>query len=114
MENTLLLNKNQGAIEPVHLPLVADAFGEGAGPLTGDVHKVGISRDLIEHGQDSLWFRQQAAVKVRLELQQGVVNSQPVVLHAPGNQVHVYLLTRQPFKNLKYLCRARIQTVVEV
>ncbi len=53
---------------------MADALGEGAGPLSGDVHKVRISRDLVEHRQDSFWFRQQAPANVRLELQQGVVD----------------------------------------
>jgi len=47
---------------------VADALGEGAGPLAGDIHKPGIASDLIEHGQDSLWFREKAAVEIGFEL----------------------------------------------
>src|SRR6266478_488588 len=95
------------------LTLVADALGEGTGALAGDVHEPGIAGDLVEHGQHALWFRQKAAVQIRFELQQGVVDAQTVVSHAPGNQVHVFLLTSQPLKNLQQLGRRRIQSVVE-
>src|SRR5713101_3907986 len=88
--------------------LVADALGEGAGALAGDVHEAGIARDLIEHGQEALRFRQKAAVKIRLELQQGVVDSQPVVSHAPRNEVDMLLLPRQALKNLQELGGPRI------
>src|SRR5207248_11325661 len=60
------------------LALMANAFGEGPGPLSRDVHKPGVPRDLIENGQDPLWFRHKAAVEVRFELQQGVIDSQAV------------------------------------
>src|SRR6266705_7136067 len=92
---------------------VADAVGEGAGALAGDVHEAGILRNLIEHGQEALRFRQKAAVKIRLELQQGVVDSQSVVSHAPRNEVNVFLLPRQALKNLQELGGRRIQRVVE-
>src|SRR5712671_376954 len=81
------------------LTLVADTFGEGTCALAGDVHEARIAGDLVEHGQDPLRFRQKTAVQIRFELQQGVVNSQAVVFHAPRNQVHVFLLTGQPLKN---------------
>src|SRR2546430_5593358 len=51
------------------LALMANAFGEGPGPLSRDVHKPGVPRDLIENGQDPLWFRHKAAVEVGFELQ---------------------------------------------
>src|SRR5712691_3094389 len=95
------------------LSLVANALGEGAGPLPGDINKPGITRDLIEHGEDSLRFGQKTAVEVRFELQQGVVDAQAVVFHAPRNQVHMLLLAGQPLKNLQKLRRRRIQSVVE-
>src|SRR6266446_3210640 len=85
------------------LTLVADALGEGTSALAGDVHEARIAGDLVEHGQDPLRFRQKAAVQIRFELQQGVVDSQPVVFHAARNQVHVLLLTSQPLKNLQEL-----------
>src|SRR5260370_27420434 len=87
----------------IFLTLVAEAVGEGARALAGDVHEAGIAGDLIEHGQDALRFRQKAAVEIGFELQQGVVDSQPVVFHAPRNQIHMFLLTRQPLKNLQKL-----------
>jgi hypothetical protein len=87
---------------------MADAFGERAGSLAGDVDKPGIPRNLIEHGQDPLWFRKKTAVEIRFELQQGVVDSQPVVPHAPRKQINMFLLTRQPLKNLQKLGRRRI------
>src|SRR6266403_488159 len=93
--------------------LMADALGEGTGALAGDVHEPGIAGDLVEHGQHALWFRQKAAVQIRFELQQGVVDAQTVVSHAPGNQIHVFLLTSQSLKNLQQLGRRRIQSVVE-
>jgi len=83
------------------LTLVANALGERSGPLAGDVHETGITGDLIEHGQDALRFRQKAAVEIGFELQQGVVDSQPVVFHAPRNQIHMFLLARQPSKICK-------------
>src|SRR5467141_1288339 len=95
------------------LTLVANALGERSGPLAGDVHETGITGDLIEHGQDALRFRQKAAVEIGFELQQGVVNSQPVVSHSPRNQVDVFLLPREPFEYLQKLRRGRIQRVVE-
>src|ERR1700687_4292951 len=95
------------------LTLVADAFGERAGALAGDVQEAGIAGNLVEHGQDALRFRQKAAVEIRFELQQGVVDSQPVVFHAPRNQINVFLLTSQSLKNLQKLRRRRIQSVVE-
>src|SRR5467141_3373752 len=95
------------------LTLVANALGERSGPLAGDVHETGITGDLIEHGQDALRFRQKAAVEIGFELQQSVVDSQAVVFHAPRNQIHMFLLARQPLKNLQELGRRRIQSVVE-
>src|SRR5256886_17132346 len=65
------------------LALMANAFGEGPGPLSRDVHKPGVPRDLIENGQDPLWFRHKAAVEVGFELQQGVIDSQAVRFHGP-------------------------------
>jgi hypothetical protein len=96
------------------LTLVPDALGEGAGPLAGDLDKSGVPRNLVQHGQDSLRLRQKAAVEVGFKLQQGVVDSQAVVLHPPRNQVHMLLLARQPLKNLQQLGRRRIQSVVEL
>src|SRR6267154_6442045 len=81
------------------LTLVTDALGKRPSPLAGDVYEARIAGDLVEHGQDPLRFRQKAAVQIRFELQQGVVNSQAVVFHAARNQVHVLLLTSQPLKN---------------
>src|SRR5216683_4410051 len=95
------------------LSLVANALGEGPGPLPRYLYKSRIPGDLIEHGQDALWFRQKAAVQIRFELQQSIVDPQTVVSHAPRNQVHMFLLTRQPLKNLQKLGRRRIQSVVE-
>lgn len=94
--------------EDVSSALVADALGEGPGALPRDIDKPGISRDLVEHGKDPLWFGEEAAVEVRLELQQGVVDPQAVVFYAPRNQVHMLLLPRQPLKNLQKLSRCRI------
>jgi hypothetical protein len=51
-----------------YLALVADAFGERAGALAGDVDKPGIPGDLIKHGQNALRFRQKAAVQIRFKL----------------------------------------------
>jgi hypothetical protein len=48
---------------------VANAFGQGPGALPGDFHETGISRNLIEHGQDSLRLRQEATVEIGLKLQ---------------------------------------------
>src|SRR6266478_8578346 len=87
----------------IHSALTADALSEGAGALAGDVHEAGIARDLIEHGQEALRFRQKTAVEIGLELQQGVVDSQPVVSHAPRNEVNVFLLPRQALKKLQEL-----------
>lgn len=42
--------------------LVADALGQGPRALPGNVHKLRIARDLLEHGQKALRFREQAAV----------------------------------------------------
>src|SRR5690349_5865487 len=93
--------------------LMANAFGKGAGSLPRDIYKPRIACDLVEHGQDALRFRHKAAVEIGFKLQQGVIDSQPVVLHAACNQVYVLLLARQPFKNLQELSRRRIQSVIE-
>src|SRR5437773_6812753 len=61
------------------------SLGEGTGALAGDVHEPGIAGDLVKHRQHPLRFRQKAAVQIRFELQQSVVDSQAVVFHAPGN-----------------------------
>ena len=45
---------------------MANAFGEGAGPLAGDVYETRISGDLVEHGQDPLGFGQKAVVEIRI------------------------------------------------
>src|SRR6266849_4889431 len=95
------------------LALMADAFGEGSGPLARDVHKFRIRGNLIQHRKDALRFRQQAAIEVGFELQKRVVDSQPVVAHAAQDQVHVFLLPRKPLENLQKLGGGRIQRVVE-
>src|SRR5882724_6541634 len=95
------------------LALMADAFGEGSGPLARNVHKFRIRGNLIQHRKDALRFRQQATIEVGFELQQRVVDSQPVVAHPARDQVDVLLLARQPLENLQKLRRGRIQRVVE-
>src|SRR6266850_2755933 len=95
------------------LTLMADAFGEGPRPLACDIHKLRIRGNLIQHRKDALRFRQQAAVKIGFELQQRVVDTQPVVAHPARDQVHVLLLACQPLENLQKLRCGRIQRVVE-
>jgi len=87
---------------------MADAFGERPGPLACDIHKFRIGGNLIEHRKDALRLRQQAAIEVRFELQQSVVNAQPVVAHAARDQVYMFLLPRQTLENLQKLRRGRI------
>src|SRR6266850_7769985 len=95
------------------LTLMADAFGEGPRPLACDIHKLRIRGNLIQHRKDALRFRQQAAIEIGFELQQRVVDSQPVVAHPARDQVDVLLLACQSLENLQKLRRRRIQRVVE-
>ena len=92
---------------------MTDAFGEGPGPLPRDIYKFRIRGNLIQHRKDALRFRQQAAIEIGFELQQRVVDSQPVVAHPARDQVDVFLLACQTFENLQKLRRGRIQRVVE-
>ena len=78
----------------------ADAFGEGPGPLACNIHEFRIRGNLIQHGQDTLRFREQAAVEVGFELQQSVVDPQPVVAHAAQDQVHMFLLACKSLEDL--------------
>lgn len=48
---------------------VADALGERAGALAGNVHKAGIVGDLLEHSQQPLGLGQDAAVEVGFEVE---------------------------------------------
>jgi len=70
---------------------MTDAFGEGPGPLPRYIYKFRIRGNLIQHRKDALRFRQQAAIEIGFELQQRVVDSQPVVRHAPHDQIDVFL-----------------------
>src|SRR4029077_11697007 len=83
--------------------LMSDTLGEGSGALAGNVHESRIPGDLVEDREDALGLRQEAAVEIGFELQQSVIDSQAVVAHAPGDQVEVLLLARQPFENLQKL-----------
>ena len=97
-----------------HLALVADAFGEAAGSLPGDIYEAGVTANLVEHGQSCLGFRQELMIQVGFKLQQGVINSKAVVPHAAGQQHHVLLLAGQALKYLQKLGRGRIQRVIEL
>ncbi len=52
---------------------MAEALGERAGALAGDIHKAGISGNLIEQGEKALRFREKAAVQIGFKLQQSIV-----------------------------------------
>jgi hypothetical protein len=43
------INRTAGSAKALRLALVADALGERAGALAGDLDKTGIPGDLIEH-----------------------------------------------------------------
>src|SRR5215472_5392197 len=111
--NYALSGGKSGEILVSALSLVADALGQRPGALPGNVHKLRVFGDLLQHGQQALGFRKEAAVQIRFELQQGIVDAQPVVLHAAGYQVCVFLLPRQAFKNLQELRCRGIHAVIE-
>src|SRR5277367_2395976 len=82
---------------------VADAFGDGAGALPSDINEARVAGDLVEGREGALGVGEEVAIEIGFELEQGIINSEAVVLH-PALQKHdEFLLTRQAFENLEKL-----------
>src|SRR5215469_10060957 len=63
--------------------------------------------------QRVLGFREFALVQGVLELEQGIVNAQPVILHAALKELDQLLLAGEPFANLQELRGRGVERVVE-
>ena len=74
---------------------------------------MGIRGDLIQYRQKALGFGQEAVVHIRLELQQGVVDSQAVKLGLALQQDEILLLPGKPFKDLLELSGRGIERVIK-
>jgi len=77
------------------------SVSQASRPLTGNIDEFRVGSDLLEQRQYSLWFGHQAPVQVRFELQQSVVDPQPIIANSPGQERIVLLLAGDAFKNLK-------------
>src|SRR5208337_583470 len=95
-------------------PRVPHAFRQGSRALSRDFHESRVPRDLVQQWQRALGLRQDSFDHVILELQQGIVHAEPVILDAPIQQVDQLLLARQSLANLQQLCRLCVQRVVEL
>ena len=81
--------------------------------LAGNIDKSRIISDFIQHRQSTLRLWQQLVIQIALELQQGIVDAQPVITHAASEEHDVFLLARQSFKDLKQLRSRRVHRVIE-
>ena len=90
-----------------------DTLGERSGALAGDFYEFGVGGDLVEYGEEALGFGDEAAVEVGLELEEGVVDAEAVVLDAAGDEGDVFLLAGEAFEDLQKLGTCRVKCIVK-
>lgn len=92
----------------------SNAITQVAGALPRDIHQVRISGDLIEQRQEYLWLGQQPTAVICITFKQRVIDAETVILHTPGQELEIFLLSGQPLENLEQLRGCSVERVVEL
>lgn len=81
--------------------------------LAGNVNEMVVGGKLIQGGEELLGFDEEIVVVVLLNLEEHVIDTEPVVAHGAAEIGEIALLTRETFEDIEELAGVRILRVIE-
>ena len=91
----------------------ADTGGEIVSLFAGDIDEMLVRSKLVQGSEEFLGLDEEVAIVVLLNLEENVVDAEPVVAHGAEEIREIGLLTRETFEDIEKLVGSGILRVIE-